>query len=219
MMTTEPPPFDVRAALSAVGTSSSYRAGDIIFGQGEASETVMFLEAGAVKVSVSSRTGKEAVLGALKAGDFFGERALAGDPVRSETAIAMTATTVISVPTGQMARLLHEQHALSDRFITYLLGRSIRIEADLVDQLFNSAEKRLARLLLLMAGYGHPDQKLGVLAPISQETLAAMVGTTRSRISLFMGQFKRQGFIEYSGGLRVKRSLLSVIGQDSMSGL
>jgi CRP/FNR family cyclic AMP-dependent transcriptional regulator len=144
---------------------------------------------GAVKLSVLSHGGKEAVVAMLGRGDFFGERALAGHPVRLEAATAMTATTVLCVPKQQMLRLLHEQHALSDRFITYMLARNIRIEEDLIDQLFNSSEKRLARRLLLLARYGKPDQAHRV-PRISQETLAEMIGTTRSRVNFFMNKFK-----------------------------
>jgi CRP-like cAMP-binding protein len=150
----------------------------------------------------------------LGPGDFFGERALAGHPVRLEAATAMTATTVLSIPKQQMIRLLHDQHALSDRFITYMLARNIRIEEDLVDQLFNSSEKRLARTLLLLARYGKPDQTHRVLPRIPQETLAEMVGTTRSRVNFFMNKFKKLGFIEYNGGLKVHHSLLTVIVHD-----
>ena len=173
-----------------------------------------FSGAVSTKLSVLSSGGKEAVVAMLGAGDFFGEWALAAHPVRLEAATAMTATTVLIVPKQQMLRLLHEQHALSDRFITYMLARNIRIEEDLIDQLFNSSEKRLARTLLLLARYGKPDQAHSVLPRISQETLAEMIGTTRSRVNFFMNKFKKLGFIEYNGELRINSSLLSVVLHD-----
>jgi len=209
--------FDAEAFLRSAGagkTIVTYQPTDIIFSQGDACDSVMYIQEGAVKLSVLSHGGKEAVVGMLGPGDFFGERALAGHPVRLEAATAMTATTVLIVPKQQMIRLLHDQHALSDRFITYMLARNIRIEEDLVDQLFNSSEKRLARTLLLLARYGKPEQTHRVLPRISQETLAEMIGTTRSRVNFFMNKFKKLGFIEYNGGLKVNHSLLTVIVHD-----
>ena len=147
----------------------------------------------------------------LGPGDFFGEQALAGHPLRLTAAFTLTATTVLIVPKQQMIRLLHENHGFSDRFITHMLARNIRIEEDLVDQLFNSSEKRLARALLLLARYGKPEETHRVLPRISQETLAEMIGTTRSRVNFFMNKFKKLGFIEYNGGLKVNHSLLTVI--------
>jgi CRP-like cAMP-binding protein len=188
-----------------------------MFSQGEAADSVLYIQRGTVKLSVLSQGGKEAVVGMLGPGDFVGERALTGHPVRLEAATAMAATTVRIVPTQEMIRLLHEQHALSDRFITYMLVRNIRIEADLVDQLFNATEKRLARTLLLLAGYGKPDQTHRVLPRISQETLAEMIGATRPRVNFFMNKFKKLGFIEYHGGLKVNHSLLTVIVHDAGS--
>ncbi len=211
------PSFDADAFLRSAGagkTILTYQPTDIIFSQGDASDSVLYIQEGAVKLSVQSHGGKEAVVAMLGPGDFFGERALAGHPVRLEAATAMTATTVLSIPKRQMIRLLHDQHALSDRFITYMLARNIRIEEDLVDQLFNSSEKRLARTLLLLARYGKPDQTHRVLPRIPQETLAEMVGTTRSRVNFFMNKFKKLGFIEYNGGLKVHHSLLTVIVHD-----
>jgi CRP/FNR family transcriptional regulator, cyclic AMP receptor protein len=211
------PSFDAHAFLRSPGagkTILTYQPTDVIFSQGDASDSVLYIQEGAVKLSVQSHGGKEAVVAMLGPGDFFGERALAGHPVRLEAATAMTATTVLSIPKRQMIRLLHDQHALSDRFITYMLARNIRIEEDLVDQLFNSSEKRLARTLLLLARYGKPDQTHRVLPRISQETLAEMVGTTRSRVNFFMNKFKKLGFIEYNGGLKVHHSLLTVIVHD-----
>jgi len=208
------PAFDAATFLRSAGagkTVLTYQPTDVIFSQGDASDSVMYIQKGAVKLSVLSRRGKEAVVAMLGPGDFFGERALTGHPVRLEAAIAMAATTVLIIPKGQMIRLLHDQHSLSDRFITHMLARNIRIEEDLVDQLFNSSEKRLARTLLLLARYGKPDQTDRVLPRISQETLAEMVGTTRSRVNIFMNKFKKLGFIEYNGGLKVNHSLLTVI--------
>jgi CRP/FNR family transcriptional regulator, cyclic AMP receptor protein len=209
--------FDADVFLRSVGvgkTILSYQPTDVIFSQGDASDSVLYIQEGAVKLSVQSHGGKEAVVAMLGPGDFFGERALAGHPVRLEAATAMSATTVLSIPKRLMIRLLHDQHALSDRFITFMLARNIRIEEDLVDQLFNSSEKRLARTLLLLARYGKPDQKHRVLPRVSQETLAEMVGTTRSRVNFFMNKFKKLGFIEYNGGLKVHHSLLTVIVHD-----
>jgi CRP/FNR family cyclic AMP-dependent transcriptional regulator len=163
---------------------------------------------------VLSHGGKEAIVAMLGSRDFFGERALTGHRVRLETATAVTATTVLIVPKRQMIRALHEQRALSDRFITHMLARNIRIEEDLVDQLFNSSEKRLARALLLLARYGKPEQTRRVLPRISQETLAEMIGTTRSRVNFFMNKFKKLGFIEYNGGLKVNHSLLTIVVHD-----
>ena len=210
-------PFDAEAFLRSAGAGKrvvTYQPTDVIFSQGDASDSVLYIQEGSVKLSVLSQGGKEAVVGMLGPGDFFGERALAGHPVRLETATALTATTVLIVPKPQMIRLLHEQHGLSDRFITHMLARNIRIEEDLVDQLFNSSEKRLARTLLLVARYGKPDETHRVLPRISQETLAEMVGTTRSRVNFFMNKFRKLGFIEYNGGLKVNHSLLTVIVHD-----
>jgi CRP/FNR family transcriptional regulator, cyclic AMP receptor protein len=217
LKTKQKPAFDADAFLRFPGaekTIVTYGKADVIFSQGDAAETVLYLQKGAVKLSVLSPGGKEAVVGMLGPGDFFGEQALAGHAVRLATATAMTATAVLMVPKQQMIRQLHEQHALSDRFITYMLARNIRIEQDLVDQLFNSSEKRLARALLLLARYGRPDQTDRVLPRISQETLAEMIGTTRSRVNFFMNKFKKLGFIEYNGGLKVNQSLLTVIVHD-----
>jgi CRP-like cAMP-binding protein len=165
-----------------------------------------------VKLSVVSETGKEAVVALLGPGDFFGEGCLAGVPFRMGTATAITPTTVLVIEKKEMIRVLHEEHKLSDRFIAYLLTRNIRVEEDLVDQLFNSIEKRLARALLLLARYSKQDQPQKTLPKISQETLAEMVGTTRSRINMFMNKFKKLGFIHYdNGAIQVQNSLLSVV--------
>jgi CRP-like cAMP-binding protein len=188
-----------------------------IYAQGDPSTSVLYLQQGSVKLSVLSSAGKEAVIGVLSAGDFFGEGALAGQPVRLATATAMTASRIRIVPKAQMIRLLHQQHALSDRFIAHMLARNARLEEDLVDQLFNASEKRLARTLLLLARYGKPDGPRRVLPRISQETLAEMVGTTRSRVNFFMNRFRKLGFIDYNGGLKVHNALLSVVLHDSAS--
>jgi len=211
------PAFDAEAFLRSAGagkTIATYQPADVIFSQGDASDTVMYIQEGAVKLSVLSRGGKEAVVAMLGPGDFFGERALAGHPIRLEAATAVTATTVLIIPKRQMIRLLHDQHALSDRFISYMLARNLRIEEDLIDQLFNSSEKRLARTLLLLARYGKPDETHRVLPRISQETLAEMIGTTRSRVNFFMNKFRDLGFIEYNGDIKVNAALLTVVLHD-----
>jgi CRP-like cAMP-binding protein len=211
------PPFDLHAFLRSTGagkTVVTYRPTETIFSQGDPSDSVLYIQEGTVKLSVLSHGGKEAVVGMLGPGDFLGERALAGLPVRLEVATATTATTMLIIPKEQMIRLLHDQHAFSDRFITYLLARNIRMEEDLIDQLFNATEKRLARALLLLARYGKPEQTHRVLPRVSQETLAEMIGTTRSRVNFFMNKFKKLGFIDYNGGLKVNHSLLTVIVHD-----
>jgi CRP/FNR family cyclic AMP-dependent transcriptional regulator len=164
-----------------------------------------------VRLSVVNETGKEAVVAVLGPGDFFGEGCLAGQPLRIGTATAITATTALVIEKKEMSRALHSEHEFSDRFITFMLARNIRIEEDLVDQLFNSSEKRLARTLLLLARYGKEDTPHGVLPKISQETLAEMVGTTRPRVNFFMNKFRKMGFIKYNGGLQINNSLLSVV--------
>ena len=213
----KPKPFDAELFLRSapVGTTiATYRAGEIIFSQGDVSDSVLYLQKGAVKLSVLSRRGKEAVVAMLETGAFFGESALAGRSVRHDVATAMTAATVLIIPKPQMIRLLHEQHEFSDRFIAHMLARNIRIEQDVVDQLFNSSAKRLARALFLMAHYGKPGKTHRVPLRISQQTLADMVGTTRSRVNFFMNRFKKLGYIEYSDGLKVNDSLVTVLLRD-----
>jgi CRP-like cAMP-binding protein len=208
------PTFDLDEFLRAGGagtTIAAYQPRDVVFAQGDASDSVMYVQEGAVKLSVLSRSGQEAVVAMLEAGAFFGESALVRDSVRHEAATAMTATTVLILPKKQMIRLLHEQPEFSGRFIGHIVSRNIRIEEDVVDQLFNSSDKRLARALLLLAHYGKPDKAHRVLPPISQQMLADMVGTTRSRVNVFMNRFKKLGYIEYSGGLKVNDSLATVI--------
>jgi CRP/FNR family cyclic AMP-dependent transcriptional regulator len=214
------PTFDVDGFLRSGGAGTTfavYQPRETVFSQGDASDSVMYLQEGAVKLSVLSRGGQEAVVAMLEPGAFFGESALAGDPVRHEAATALTATSVLIISKEQMIRLLHEQHEFSDRFIAHMLARNIRIEEDVVDQLFNSSDKRLARALLLLAHYGKPG-KAHRVPPITQQTLADMVGTTRSRVNFFMNTFKRLGYIEYSGGLKVNDSLLTVILRDERVG-
>jgi CRP/FNR family cyclic AMP-dependent transcriptional regulator len=208
--------FDAEAYLESAGPTRKvvkYRAEEVVFSQGDPATDVRFLQKGAVKISVLSRLGKEAVVAMLAPGDFFGEGALAGQSVRIETATAMTPSSVLIIQKDAMARLLHEESAFADRFLSHMLSRNIRIEADLVDQLFNSSEKRLARALLLLARYGQANPQR-TLPKISQETLAEMIGATRSRVNFFMNKFRQLGFIEYNGGLKVNSSLLSVVLHD-----
>src|ERR1700681_60394 len=211
------PPFAAQAFLDSAGISKKivhFDASTTIFSQGEQCDTVMYIQAGAVRLSVLSDSGKEAIVAMLGPGDFLGEGALAAQRVRMGTATAVAASRVLVVPKQQMIRLLREEPGFSDRFIEYMLYRNIRIEEDLVDQLFNSSEKRLARTLLLLARYGKMDKPQGVLPKLSQEVLAEMIGTTRSRVNFFMNKFRRLGFIEYHGGLKINSSLLSVVLHD-----
>ena len=210
--------FDAKAFLTAPGMSRTvvdYPPAAIIYSQGDTSDSILYVQQGSVKLSVLSETGKEAVVGMLGDREFFGEGALAGQPVRLATATAMTQSRIRVVPKRQMVRLLHRQHALSDRFIAHMLARNARLEADLIDQLFNASEKRLARTLLLLARYGKPNGGRRVLPKISQEVLAEMVGTTRSRVNFFMNKFRRLGFIDYNGNLEVHDALLSVVLHES----
>ena len=209
--------FDAQAFLDSAGVARKiveFRRSETIFAQGDPCDSVLYIQKGGVKLSVLSKTGREAVVAMLGPGDFFGEGCLAGQPVRMGSATAITGSTILQVDKDQMVRLLHKQHALSDRFIAHMLARNIRIEEDLVDQLFNSSEKRLARTLLLLARYGKQDTPERAVPKISQETLAEMVGTTRSRVNFFMNKFKRLGFIEYKDGLKVHNSLLTVVLHD-----
>jgi CRP-like cAMP-binding protein len=211
------PVFDAKAFLESTGIGKrvvGFARKEIVFSQGDPSDSVMYVQSGAVQLSVLSHAGKEAIVATLGPGDFIGEGALAGHPVRLETARTTAATTVLVVPKRQMIRMLHRHRAFSDRFIAHMLVRNARLEADLVDQLFNSSEKRLARTLLLLARYGKGDKPQRVVPKISQETLAEMVGTTRSRVNFFMNKFKTLGFIEYNGGLKINPSLLTVVVHD-----
>ena len=210
-------PFDVQAFLDSGGVARKVvdrRRGDVIYSQGDPCDSVLYIQKGGVKLGVLSHAGKEAIVAMLGPGDFFGEGSLAGQVVRMATATCTNHSSLLVIEKQQMTRLLHEQHDLSDRFLAYVLARNIRVEADLVDQLFNSSEKRLARTLLLLARYGKQDIPHHVLPKISQEMLAEMVGTTRSRVNFFMNKFKKLGFIEYNGGLKVNDSLLSVVLHD-----
>jgi CRP/FNR family cyclic AMP-dependent transcriptional regulator len=209
--------FNAQTFLESEGIARKiveYRRADVIFAQGEPCEHVLYIQKGAVKLSVLSKSGREAVVAMLGPGEFFGEGCLAGQALRMGSATATTVSTILLVDKDQMIRLLHKQHALSDRFISHMLARNIRIEEDLIDQLFNSSEKRLARTLLLLARYGKHDKPERVVPPISQETLAEMVGTTRSRVNFFMKKFQRLGFIDYTDGLKVNNSLLTVVLHD-----
>jgi CRP/FNR family cyclic AMP-dependent transcriptional regulator len=195
---------------------TSFARGETIFAQGDPSRHVLYIQSGGVKLSVLSKNGKEAVVAMLGPGDFFGEGCLAGQRFRMGSASAITPATVLFVDKAKMVSLLHQQHDMSDRFIAHMLTRNIRIEEDLIDQLFNSAEKRLARTLLLLARYGKQNKPIRSVPPVSQETLAEMVGTTRSRVNFFLNKFKKLGFIEYEGAepLRINNSLLSVVLHD-----
>jgi len=208
--------FDVEAYLESTGPARKavqYRRGAVVFSQGDPGNDVRYIQKGAIKLSVLSRIGKEAVVAMLVPGDFFGEGVLAGQSVRIGTATAVVASSVLVIEKEAMVRLLHEETTFSDRFIAYMLTRNMRIEADLVDQLFNSSEKRLARTLLLLARYGQADPQR-TLPKISQETLAEMIGATRSRVNFFMNKFKKLGLIEYNGGLKINSSLLSIVLHD-----
>ena len=212
-----PHTFDVQEFLDTAGVSRHvvrFARGSRIFAQGAPSTSVFYIQSGQVKLSVLLTSGKEAVVAVLGPGDFCGEGCLAGQPRRMGTATGLGPTTVLRIAKAEMMRTLHEQSALSDRFITHMLTRNIRIEEDLVDQLFNSSEKRLARTLLLLARYGEEPPRQRVLPKLSQETLAEMVGTTRSRVNFFMNKFRKLGFIEYNGGLKINGALLSVVLHD-----
>jgi CRP-like cAMP-binding protein len=212
------PAFHAQAFLDSAGVARrvvEFCAHAVIYSQGDPADTVLYIQKGGVQLSVLSEAGKQAIVAALGAGEFFGEGALAGQPVRMGTASASVATTVMVIEKQSMMRVLHEQHEFSDRFISHMLTRNVRIEADLVDQLFNSSEKRLARTLLLIARYGKQEAPQHVLPKISQEALAEMIGTTRSRVNFFMNKFRKLGFIEYNGGgLKINGSLLSVVLHD-----
>jgi CRP/FNR family cyclic AMP-dependent transcriptional regulator len=209
--------FDAKAFLDSAGIGrkvEQVKKADVIYSQGETARSVMYLNDGGVKLSVVNGAGKEAVVAILGPGDFFGEGCLAGQTIRMGTAAAVTASTIHVIEKSEMLKVLHEQHVLSDQFIAFMLARNIRIEEDLIDQLFNSSEKRLARTLLLLARYGKEDQPHGVIPQISQETLAEMIGTTRPRVNFFMNKFKKLGFIKYDNGLHINTSLLSVVLHD-----
>jgi CRP/FNR family cyclic AMP-dependent transcriptional regulator len=208
------PVFDAQGFLDSADVDRrivEYRSLQKIYSQGDPATSVMYVQKGGVKLSVVNEVGKEAVLAILGPGDFFGEGAMAGQSVRMGMASAITPTTLLVIEKNEMIRVLHVEHAFSDRFVSYMLSRNIRVEGDLIDQLFNSCEKRLARTLLLLARYGKQDQPEGLIPKVSQETLAEMIGTTRSRVNFFMNKFRKLGFIHYNGGLQVHKSLLSVV--------
>jgi CRP/FNR family cyclic AMP-dependent transcriptional regulator len=214
--------FNAQTFLDSAGLSKkivNYRRAEVIFSQGDRGDDVLYIQQGGVKLSVLSKAGKEAVVAMLGPGDFFGEGCLTGQPVHIGSATAITPTTVLAIKRDQMMKVLHEQHAMSDRFIAYMLSKNVRTEQDLIDQLFNSSEKRLARALLLLARYGMQDDEPQQVVPtISQETLAEIIGTTRSRVNFFMNKFKKLGFIDYDGdvkaGIQIRSSLLSVVLHD-----
>jgi CRP/FNR family cyclic AMP-dependent transcriptional regulator len=206
--------FNAQVFLDSAGVARrivEYRKSQKIYSQGESAKNILYIQNGGIKLSIVNDVGKEAIIAILGPDDFFGEGCLAGQNVRIGTATAIAPTTLLVIEKNEMIRVLHEEHAFSDRFVSYMVTRNIRIEEDLVDQLFNSSEKRLARTLLLLARYGKQNQPQKMIATISQETLAEMVGTTRSRVNFFMNKFKKLGFIRYNGGLHVDSSLLSVV--------
>ena len=209
--------FDPSVFLTTRGTGKSsreYRNREKVFSQADPATSVFYIRKGKIKLSVVSQQGKEAVIAVLGAGDFFGEGCLAGQPLRMASATAMAESSILRVEKQLMIRMLHDQPAFSQMFVSYLLTRTIRVEEDLIDHLFNSSEKRLARILLLLANFGKEGKPEPVIAKISQETLAEMVGTTRSRVSYFMNKFRKLGFIQYNGRLEVHSSLLSVVLHD-----
>jgi CRP/FNR family transcriptional regulator, cyclic AMP receptor protein len=209
--------FDPKVFLATadVGRSiSNYGPNEVIFAQGDPADAVFFVEEGKVKITVVSEQGKEAVLAIHQNGDFFGEGCLTGQPRRLATVAALTECTIMRLAKDAIVSVLHDEPKFSDLFMSYLLTRNARVEADLVDQLFNSSEKRLARLLLLMANFGKEGKPDTVIAKIRQETLAEMIGTTRSRVNVFMNKFRRLGFIEYNGEMKVHSALLNVLLRD-----
>jgi CRP/FNR family cyclic AMP-dependent transcriptional regulator len=211
------PVFDVERYLNTAGIARKivmYRKGEVIFSQGDQGSTVLYLQQGGVKLTITSSRGKEAVIALLYPGDFLGEGCIAGRPLRVATATAVQPTTVLTIGRQEMIRVIHEEHQFSDRFVSHMLKRNVRVEEDLADQLFNSSEKRLARTLLLIARHGKDEQPEKVVAKISQETLAEIVGTTRSRVSFFMNKFRKLGYINYNGSLQINSSLLRVVLRD-----
>ena len=206
--------FDAQAFLDTAGVErkvAEFRRSESIYTQGDAAETVLYIQKGGVKLTVVNGSGKEAVVAMFGPTDFFGEGCMAGQTIRMGTATAITPTTLLAIQKGELLRVLHSEHELSDHFIAYMLGHNIRVEEDLIDQLFNSSEKRLARALLLLARYGEQEHPERILPKVSQETLANMVGTTRSRVNFFMNKFRKLGFIKYNGKITVNKSLLTVV--------
>jgi len=214
----QPAPFNLKAFLSKVGNGKTilkFSKNQSIFSQGDASDAVFYIQQGKIKLTVVSSKGKEAVIAVLEPTHFFGEGCLIGQPLRLATANSMEDSTLVRIEKSAMTRVLHEEPAFSELFMAYLISRTIRIEEDLVDHIFHSSEKRLARILLLLAHYGDERYNVDLLIPkISQETLADMVGTTRSRVSFFMNKFRKLGFIEYKGGLKIHSSLLNILLHD-----
>jgi CRP/FNR family cyclic AMP-dependent transcriptional regulator len=214
--------FDVSAFLANAGLGRklvTIKPRGLIFSQGTAADCVFYLQSGRARLTVVSKSGKEATITLLSAGDFVGEESMAGAAgLRMASATAVTACTALKIERDEMIRVIHEEHTFSDLFLRFLLARSMRTQADLVDQLFNSSEKRLARILLLMAEFGKPGEPEMLIPKISQETLAEMIGTTRSRVSFFMNRFRKLGFLEYNGRIRVHKSLLNVVLHDHMPG-
>jgi CRP-like cAMP-binding protein len=211
------PSFDPKSFLAKVGEGRSignYRTDQIVFSQGDRADAVFYIQRGKAKVTVVSEQGKEAVVAILGTNDFFGEGCLAGQPKRISTVETMTESVIVRLEKAAIVRVLHGEPAFSEMFIAHLLARSIRVEEDLIDQLFNSSEKRLARVLLLLANFGKEGKPEPVIANISQETLAEMIGTTRSRVSFFMNKFRKLGFIDYNGSMEVHSSLLNVVLHD-----
>ena len=209
--------FDAKQFLASIGQGRRQLEFDkkaSIFTQGESADAIYYLQKGKVKLSVVSTQGKEAIIGLLAPGDFFGEGCIAAQPLRMATALAMTDCSVVRIEKKAMMQVLHQQHTMSDMFVAYLLARNIRYEEDLVDQLFNSSEKRLARILLLLARFGKEGKPERVVPAITQETLAEMVGTTRSRVNFFLNRFRKMGFIKYNGEMEIHSSLLSVVLHD-----
>jgi len=206
--------FDPQAFLDTAGVArkiAEFRRNESIYTQGEAADSIMYVQKGGVKLSVVNGSGKEAVVAMFGASDFFGEGCMAGQSIRMGTARAVTPTTLLVIEKDEMLRVLHAEHELSDHFIAYMLAHNNRVEEDLIDQLFNSSEKRLARTLLLLARYGKQEQPDHILPKVSQETLAEMIGTTRSRVNFFMNKFRKLGFIEYNGKIKINKSLLTVV--------
>jgi CRP-like cAMP-binding protein len=206
--------FNAQDFLDSAGVErkvSEFRRNESIYSQGDPAGTVMYVQKGGVKLSVVNGSGREAVVAMLGPTDFFGEGCMAGQTIRMGTASAVTPTTLLVMQKEELLRVLHAEHALSSHFIAYMLGHNIRVEQDLIDQLFNSSEKRLARTLLLLARYGKQEHPGRILAKVSQETLASMVGTTRSRVNFFMNKFRKLGFIEYNGKIKINKSLLTVV--------
>ncbi|WP_256754075.1 Crp/Fnr family transcriptional regulator [Mesorhizobium sp. Mes31] len=211
-------PFNVNAFLNTVDggrTVATYQKNETVYSQGDPADSVFYVQKGKVKVCIVSEQGKEAIVALHESGDFFGEGCLSGQPLRLATVSAMVDSVVTRIDKASITRVLHDEPKFSEMFISYLLARNARVEEDLVDQLFNSSEKRLARLLLLMANFGKEGEPQTVIAKVSQETLAEMVGTTRSRVSTFMNKFRKLGFIEYNGDLKVHNSLLNVVLHDN----